>query len=99
MSALRIATLALSLQTLGAENPWLVGCSLERLYIYLFQLTHLLSQKQLLIPKPVYASYTCFCNYVIQYNTNKPIRYDCERELFYETKLNALKNSVKTDCY
>lgn len=34
-----------------------------------------------------------------QFNINKPIKYDSERELFYETKLKALKNSVKADCY
>lgn len=51
----------------------------ENAPLHLLQLICLPSQKQLLIPKPVYASYSFFCNYVIQFNINKPIKYDCKK--------------------
>lgn len=68
-------------------------------HIYL-QLISLLSQKQLLIPKPVCSSHTCFYNYVIQFNINKPNKIQLwKRNCFIKTKLNALKDSTKTDHY
>lgn len=66
-----------SLETLWTENPCLVRHSLECPYTSP-------PANPAAFPETIAYSWTClcqlyFCNYVIQFNIKKPIKYDCER--------------------
>lgn len=68
-----------SVQTSSARNTCLVGCSCKWPYtsplVNLSAFPETIAYSQICLT----VSYTCFCNYVIQFNINKPIKNDGEK--------------------